>query len=637
MELDAFEETGAMGHSAHFCHKTFQNDLRCRWFFKGPKLNTTQTLALDSGTEEAQGSRRARDEREAPGLGEHGRMKQNGVNPTKIPPTTSQIQLHHLEIDLSLLSEKEKKPNFIRILQVLSTTANHHGRAKDLQNRYDNLLSNTNKVIIPITVNAWNKIHKTNKECILHDESDSSCMFEGYHRICKGKNSPSGKSFDCWVNTTLFPIYKRCDTGESVAAAPIGRHQPYSRRGSASSVVSSRSRRSSTSGSNTEAVGEIGGRGGDRVGRRLRGGFGEACFSARGSFARRLGGSTDEGESVEDATPGDSSNTSTLGATATVSATISSTLGARATLGSTLGETATLGATTTATLGASLGATAILGTTLGATAVLGATSTIGSMSTLGSTSTLGATSSFGSTDSTATCPSTITLQKYDALPSTSPKNYNVAATSSKNYDANNYELLEATKGICGRIDLSDDAALYPLRELASEGHSDGCLANGVNGIRLFTDCGGSTNTPWETLNFSVCVPTSSPSPTINPAPTSNSAPTQTTSAQGQIPQLLDFNMHPVVPYQPATASAIMAANPYGFAGYGLGFGGFGGHNFGNIGMGIGMGGGMFQGNGFNGLFVQQPLMPQNASFLGDSQFTDDMLNVQPLPALDFHL
>ncbi|RKO87029.1 hypothetical protein BDK51DRAFT_28752 [Blyttiomyces helicus] len=191
--------------------------------------------------------------------------------------------------------------------------------------------------------------------------------------------------------------------------------------------------------------------------------------------------------------------------------------------------------------------------------------------------------------------------------------------------------------MCGRIDLSDDAALYPLRELASGGHSDGCLANSVNGIGLFTDRGGSTEHALGNLNFLVCVPTSSPSPTIKPAPTSNSEHTQTTLAQGQIPQRLDFNMHPVVPYQPVTPCAMMAANPYGFGGYGLGFGGFGGHNFGNIGMGMGMGGGMFQGNGFNGLFVQQPMMPQNASFLGDSIFTDDMLNVQPLPALDFHL
>ncbi|RKO89113.1 hypothetical protein BDK51DRAFT_41294 [Blyttiomyces helicus] len=420
---------------------------------------------------------------------------------------TSQIQLQHpieqeagntstqLEIDLSLLSEKEKKPNFIRILQVLSTTANHRGRAKDLQNRYDNLPSNTNKVIIPITVKAWNKILETNKEGILHDESDFSCMFEGYHRICKGKNSPRGKSVDYWVNTTLFPIYKRCDTGESVAAAPIGRLHPYSRRGSGSSVVLSRSRRSSTSGSNAEVVGEIDGETdglienvveAEEVATESEG----DCEADSERHASPLGGSTDDGESVEDATPGDSLNTSTLSATATIGATVSSTLGAMATLSSTLGATttlsstlgatATLGATlgATATLGAALGATELLGTTLGASAVLGATSTIGSMSTLGATSThgatstLGATSSFDSTDWTVPCPSIITLQN-DII------------------KEQRRELLEATKGICGRIDLSDDAALYPLRELASRGHSDSCLANGVNGIRLFTDRCGS--------------------------------------------------------------------------------------------------------------------------------------------------
>ncbi|RKO87308.1 hypothetical protein BDK51DRAFT_32388, partial [Blyttiomyces helicus] len=158
-----------------------------------------------------------------------------------------------LEIDMSLLSpEEQKKPNFIRILQVLSTTPNHRGRVKDLQKLYENLPSNTNKIRIPLTVKAWNNLLETSQAGIVQDPSDSSCAFEGHHRICKGKNSSDGRILDYWVNTTLFPIFKTPDSGQNFESPSTGRYHPYSRRGSASSVVSSRSRQSSLS-STTES------------------------------------------------------------------------------------------------------------------------------------------------------------------------------------------------------------------------------------------------------------------------------------------------------------------------------------------------------------------------------------------------
>ncbi|RKO90151.1 hypothetical protein BDK51DRAFT_43644, partial [Blyttiomyces helicus] len=94
---------------------------------------------------------------------------------------------------------------------------------------------------------AWNKILESSQGGSVHDASDSSCAFEGHHRICKGKNSSDRRIRDYWVNTTLSPIYKGCDAGQNVESASIGWHHPYSRRGSASSVVSSRLRRLSLS------------------------------------------------------------------------------------------------------------------------------------------------------------------------------------------------------------------------------------------------------------------------------------------------------------------------------------------------------------------------------------------------------
>ncbi|RKO83472.1 hypothetical protein BDK51DRAFT_49947 [Blyttiomyces helicus] len=132
------------------------------------------------------------------------------------------------DIDMSLLSsEEQKNTNFINMLKVLKNLKNHEGLGKDIQEIYNNLPTSTNSIPITIIVKKWNGILERSNRGIVHHEPNSSCEIDGHHRICRGKKS-DGRVFTYWINTTLFPIYKRRDEGDSDAESP-GRHHPYAR------------------------------------------------------------------------------------------------------------------------------------------------------------------------------------------------------------------------------------------------------------------------------------------------------------------------------------------------------------------------------------------------------------------------
>ncbi|RKO94530.1 hypothetical protein BDK51DRAFT_39961 [Blyttiomyces helicus] len=489
------------------------------------------------------------------------------TNPTESSPkqqeTTSNVSAT-LEIDMLLLApEGEKKLNFIRILLVLSTTANHRGGVKDLQKLYENLTFNT-KLLFPPCFRHGTRFSKAARA--------ASCMTDPIPCACSRAIIASAKERTLWTGGSSTLGSKQLCFRSTRGATKV--------KTSASSVVSSRSRRSllsSSSGSNAEVVGAIEGEADGIINRAMeteeagtdseRNGEtdSEGHVSPRGKVL--LDGSTQDGYPVEAATPADSSKTAVLCAKLK----------------------------------------------------------------------LGGTSILGSTASTAASPST-TPKNSDSVTSTSPKNYNADASPSQDLRRGNLELAdeprhgrldlteerpsecpnnteelqrgrlnssEGTKGVRKRIDISNDAAPHPFA-----GH-----ALGIGGLLYFWTNGYTiTNNKFGT--------------------------TRTTWTQGQIPQRLDlntlpmdFNMLPVLLYQPATPLAMMLASPYGFGG--SGFGGFGGYNFGKMGMGIG--GGWMQGNGFHGQLVQPPMMIPNASFMGDGIFTNDILNVQPLPPLHFEV
>ncbi|RKO92900.1 hypothetical protein BDK51DRAFT_31159 [Blyttiomyces helicus] len=123
---------------------------------------------------------------------------------------------------------------------------NHKGLAKDIQEIYNSLPNSTNSVPITITVKIWNRILERSNRGIVHHKSNSSCQNDVYHCICCGKKL-DGRAFTYWINTTVFPIYKRRDKDDSDAESP-GRHHPYARsqkssRRSSSSWQRDRNRR----------------------------------------------------------------------------------------------------------------------------------------------------------------------------------------------------------------------------------------------------------------------------------------------------------------------------------------------------------------------------------------------------------